>query len=318
MADPAAAVKSKEIKHSKIPLFYGLGEGKDEVSAVDLIDRIEALCKTSGKNTDEAKCNELYLALRGDAVTWYKSLKSLQIDNTTWKPMKDRFTKDYDFRIPGQVAYKLDVLKQKPTEKVIDFFARVDVAIENFYENFPKRTDKIAEETRYYFQLGIFIGGLKEEIKSKLLENNDKVKTLLTARDFAQKIEFILATRGKTISSAASSIYALEEFRKTIEEDADFAAEGDEESAILEEDAIALMNRYKKHLVRRNFQGKRTPRSHTDSPFSGKCYNCGLTGHLSRNCRKPRKAGVHALDEPFSGEEADDDKPNMLAPIKNW
>ena len=159
---------------------------------------------------------------------------------------------------------------------------------------------------------------MKEEIKSKLLENNDKVKTLLTARDFAQKIEFILSIRGKTFGSAASSIYALEEFRKTLEEDADFAAEGDEESAILEEDAIALMNRYKKHLVRRNFPSKRTNRSHTDSLFSGKCYNCGLTGHLYWNCRKPRKAGVHALDEPFSGEEADDDKPTMLAPIKNW
>ncbi len=318
MADPAGVVKSKEIKHSKIPLFYGLGEGKDEVSAVDLIDRIEALCKTSGKNTDEAKCNELYLALRGDAVTWYKSLKSLQIDKTTWQPMKERFLKDYDFRIPGQVAYKLDVLKQKPTEKVIDFFARVDVAIENFYENFPKKTDKVAEETRYYFQLGIFIGGLKDEIKTKLLENNDKVKTLVAARDFAQKMEFILTTRGKTPNLTTSPIYALEEFRRTLEEETDLLAEGDEESAILEEDAIALLNRYKKHLGRRTFPNRRSTRSNTDSPFPGKCFNCGLTGHVSRSCRKPRKAGVHALDDQFSGEEADDDKPAMLALIKNW
>jgi hypothetical protein len=41
-ANPAVTVK--EAKHMKIPLFYGRADGRDEVKAEDLIDRIEANC----------------------------------------------------------------------------------------------------------------------------------------------------------------------------------------------------------------------------------------------------------------------------------
>jgi hypothetical protein len=49
-ASPSVTIK--EAKHMKILLFYGRADGKDEVSAEDLIDRIEALCKGKGKGDD--------------------------------------------------------------------------------------------------------------------------------------------------------------------------------------------------------------------------------------------------------------------------
>jgi hypothetical protein len=45
-------VTVKEAKHMKIPLFYGRSDGKDEISAEDLIGRIEALCKATAKGDD--------------------------------------------------------------------------------------------------------------------------------------------------------------------------------------------------------------------------------------------------------------------------
>ncbi len=75
-ASPAVTIK--EARHMKIPLFYRRADGKDEVKAEDLIDRIEALCKATGKG-DDVKIQELYLALRKVAVKWYKYLSVIGV-----------------------------------------------------------------------------------------------------------------------------------------------------------------------------------------------------------------------------------------------
>ncbi len=281
------AIQSKEVKHSKIPLFFGLGDGTDEVSAVDLVNRIKALCEMLGKNTDEVKCNEIYLALKRDTVTWYKPLRAMQISNTEWELMKRWFCKDYDFRIPEQVAYKLDALRQKSIKKV-------------------------ADKTRYYFQQGIFIGGLKDEIKRKMLDNNNHIKSLSKARDLTQKLEFIQMSKGKMVNPTAASVFALEGYRQALGEDANLTAEDEEDSQVLEEAAINLMNWYKKHL-KRNFPNRRITRSLTDTLFMGKCFKGGLLRNQS-NCRKQRQKG----DDARSEDNTEENRRARLSPLKNW
>jgi hypothetical protein len=143
MADPSGAgaspaVTVKEAKHMKIPLFYGRADGGDEIKAEDLIDRIEALCKATGKG-DDVKIQELYLALREAAVKWYKALEVIGVDIKNWSTVKKQFLYDYQFKISGSVAFKWEALRQKPSEKVVDFFARVNEEIEHFMEGVPHK-----------------------------------------------------------------------------------------------------------------------------------------------------------------------------------
>jgi len=75
----------QQMKHPKIPLFFGLPNGKDEIKARDLVARIEAHCTATGTNT---QCSELYLVLRGNAVAWYNSLAIMGVDVRNWDALK--------------------------------------------------------------------------------------------------------------------------------------------------------------------------------------------------------------------------------------
>ncbi len=170
-------VTVKEAKHMKIPLFYGRSDGKDEVSAEDLIGSIEALCRATGKG-DDVKIQELYLALHDDAVKWYKLLSMLDIDTKKWEDVKKQFLMDYQFKISGSVAFRWEALKQKPTEKVVDFFSRVNDEIEHFMEGVACRGETASIETRKHFQKAIFIAGLREDIRTGVLNDKDDRQTL--------------------------------------------------------------------------------------------------------------------------------------------
>lgn len=61
-----------ELKTTRLPLFYG--NGKDNVTLHDFIVRIEAYCKATNKPTN-AECKEIYLGLRGPAITWWNSMR---------------------------------------------------------------------------------------------------------------------------------------------------------------------------------------------------------------------------------------------------
>jgi Retrotransposon gag protein/Zinc knuckle len=306
MANPGgAAVAVKEAKHMKIPLFYGRIDGKDEVSAQDLVDRIDALIKATGKGDDVA-VQELYLALRDDAVKWYKSLSMQGIDTTKWSAVKKKFLNDYQFKITGSVAYKLDVLKQRSNERVIDFFSRVHEEVEHLMEGVTDRTNAAAIETRTQFQKAIFLAGLRDEIKSKILNDETARKTLMSVRNAAQTIEYVDAAKHR---STTNPIAAMKEMEDEIEQ---IGKEDDNEDEFAEEE-IALINKFRAKIGRRPF--RRGGNRGAGGRFTGKCYNCDRPGHRSSDCRQPKRPGVRSIEEE---DERHEDQLSVISPLKNW
>ena len=221
-------VEMKEARHMKIPLFYGRPDGKEEIVAEDLVERIEALLKATGKSTDTA-VNEFYLVLRDDAVKWFKALTAQGVDNKSWDAVKKQFIADYKFKISGSVAYKLEALKQKSNEKVLDFFSRVNEEIEHFMEgvgvNWQGSTS--AQAVRSHFQKAIFIAGLREELKTNILTDEKARKDLTSAKTAAQTMEYVHLAKGRT--TPGNPVMAMKEMEDEIDQIGQDDAEEEEE-----------------------------------------------------------------------------------------
>lgn len=199
----------------------------------------------------------------------------------------------FNYSMDLRVAYKLEVLKQKPFEKIINFFGRVDTAIKNFFENFNRKDDKVAIVTRMYFQLGIFIGGLREDIKAKLLEKEDIKDIIAMAIDYAQTLEFIQKSKGRLpLSNEDAQLHTLNATGRNMKEGGTSETEDEE----LEAEMVSLMKRYQGKFVRKQFHMQKR-RSENESTFTGKRYNYGCTGHVSQNCQQPRKTGIQAVED---------------------
>jgi Retrotransposon gag protein/Zinc knuckle len=307
---PNPVVALKEAKHMKIPLFYGRTEGKEEISAEDLIDRIEALVKATGKGGDVA-IQELYLALREDAVKWYKSLPMTGVDVTKWSEVKKRFLADYQFKIAGSV-YKLEVLRQKSNERVIDFFARVNEDFEHIMEEVTCSTDAASIETRTQIQKAIFIAGLRDELKSKILPDASARKTLMTVRTTAQTLEYVDMSKRKT----ANPVLAMKEMEDEIDMIGNAEEEADDEFA---EEEIAMINRYRAKVGKRPMRRRGGGRGGGTIRFTGKCFNCNLAGHRSSDCRQPKRNGVRSVEEENEyHRENREESLSVISPLKNW
>ena len=57
--------------------------------------------------------------------------------------------------------------------------------------------------------------------------------------------------------------------------------------------ARARMNRQGNY---RSYQTTQTNVANAEHPFKGKCFNCNMEGHISRNCKAPRHARINTAN----------------------
>jgi hypothetical protein len=89
----------------KLPTFSG-GHDKDDLSPLDFVERIETYIK-SAKRDENDSCVEMHLALRSNALLWWRTLSQRDIDVNIWKDVRKEFLDTYAPKITGQTAHAI-------------------------------------------------------------------------------------------------------------------------------------------------------------------------------------------------------------------
>lgn len=264
----------------KMPTFSG-GTEKDDLSPLDFVERIETYCKSAKRDPND-ECTEMHLNLRGNATIWWRTLKRRGVNTGIWSEVRKAFLETYAPTITGQTAHAIGQLEQRTNESVNDYFGRLDQIIDEIVASFSETSmkKKECEELRNHMQKYLFIGGLKENVRTEVLKSAPT--TLSDALKEACKSELIHAKQN-------SRIFALED-------GSDEHAELD-----LDEDEIAAINQ------RRFRMGKKPLAKRRFNATEIKCYNCNRMGHISKNCTAPRRKPIRSIQEEQREEEQPED-----------
>jgi|GEM_PF-5404293 len=301
-----------EYKTTRMPLFYG-DHSKDDVTPRDYIERLEAYCRATNKSVDAA-CNEMYLGLRGQAISWWNSMRISGKDMTVWSIVKNEFLKDYDYRITGESAFKLLTLKQKLNESVVEYYARTALAIEDSSRGLDEPTEEddaatVQKEAVRHFHRYMFISGLREDLRSEVLRH--EVKTLDEAKEQARRAEF-LRNQNQLKPAAISAIF-VDELSALLDQVMSLDARDEDEEELRDEE-IAAINAYRGKKGRKPYRGgpRRRVAAQSNSHSTIKCFNCDKMGHMARNCRAPKRENqIRAIQE-------DEEKPLLKLSPLNW
>jgi hypothetical protein len=259
---------------TELPLYYG-NKDRETCTALYLAKRLENAAVIGNWN-DQRKCQEFYATLRDKALKWWDNLGTHGIDIQNWDQVKEAFLRVYEPRYSAKVTCtNLSDLTQKPNEGVHDFYLRVVDSCRKLFLSRPDNlkavrmalpvglTDANArrikleglEDDEMYIKHQIFIGGLREEFRSKVIEANKA--NLGESVYFAVDLETVLNEKKMKIGVATIS----EEF-------------------LTEEERNAVNAIRHKNFGNKN--NKRTPPKATGSTI---CRYCKKNGHFQKDCR---------------------------------
>lgn len=217
--DAAAAMQGTLANHDQVkkstdlPKFTGQS-GADSINPQILVDRIDAAAVIA--NWDEArKIRELYMTLRGTAITFWDTMLDHDIDTTVWANVKAHFLLCYDSRTTARTTCaNFQDLIQRNGEAVHDYYLRVHVAHKKMVGSIPDTTktlkadhlpaeaavartfkDEGIRDIHLFYKHQLFIAGLKDSLRAKVMEAGKT--TMLDSMLYAREMETIQADQKK-------------------------------------------------------------------------------------------------------------------------
>ena len=342
----AAQIQQALIAHDRvrrttdIPLFYGR-KGKDTISPQQLVERLDKASRVAQwnllANPGQRMCDEFFLSLRDNALSWYNTLDNIiGFNKEDWDELKKKFLEAY---APKYSAKALCIcfqdLRQKSDENVQDFYNRVSDTFRNAYQTKPDHTVTFVgtlpgtatqaecnvvlkqgvERMQLLMLNTVFLGGLREEIRNQVLEDgppnpDDSVKA---ARD----IESIINDKRKEKGFHVTSIEGPPE-----EEEAEDVGEVDEQEAAQLREVNAILRKkgrpqYRFRVRPQRGQQRGSYGTGANGSFNGTgaivCFFCNKPGHRIAQCRdnpatkRGRGRGrrrVAAIEEVANGQDS--------------
>jgi hypothetical protein len=304
-------------RSTDIPLFYGRKD-KDTISPHQLLERINRAKRVANWPDDERVCDEFYLCLRDRAISWSNTLDNIPgFNKNNWADVQREFLAAYATKFTARtLCTSFHDLRQKSDETVQDFYNRVSEVFRDAFLVKPdhvtvhdgtaaERFDLTEVQAQALMKRGIdnmqllvmntmFIGGLKSEIRDKVLETGPT--RVQESVKLAREIE-IISRDGRDKPARGAYISAVD---------------ADDDPAVSAEDVDVLDIEYsdvahvhKINAIRRRMNkpplkykvrpGSRPAGSSRPKP-AVECWYCKIPGHLQKDCRKRKAAGAPMVD----------------------
>ena len=318
-------------RSTDIPLFYGRKD-KDTISPQQLIERICRAARVAHWADDESICDEFYLCLREQAISWSNTLYNIPgFDRNDWASVKAEFLAAYAPKYTARtLCTSFHDLKQAANETVQDFYNRVSEVFRDAFLVLPDhvtahagtaedRFGLTAVQAHALMKIGIsnmillmmntmFTGGLREEIRNKVLEKGpSKIQETVT---LAREIEII--HRDKREKAEKGSYVAA-----IGDDDPSMSLDSANYELLIEPNEVPKMEHV--NAIRRQMNkpplryqvksGSYTPRPSGSNAAKASviCRFCKIKGHFQRECRKRLAAGAPQVDpsgRPYANSQS--------------
>lgn len=183
---------------SVIPVFHGTAPF-DAEGWLDLVERAKVQFSWNDYQVSAIAKNKL----AGPAAIWMRALEKLNPEGFhTWIGHERGFKKRFEEKFlppktdQSAIVAVLD-MKQRPNEKVSDYFDRVVLAVDKVNHNIPDTEKKsIAYQKTFHTHISTFFAaGLKTEIRQIVLGSNAPPANMEALRDQAIATELQLNTK---------------------------------------------------------------------------------------------------------------------------
>ena len=337
----AIAANDNTKRLTDVPKFYG--NSKDTLTAREFMKRLEQAANIGNWN-NKRRCAEFCHLLHSEANGFMSAtLEKLEVGEEDWDEHKKLFLKYFDVKGTAKLNFfALHELKQGPSEKVREFWTKIQVQTKRIKETIdPARLDNphyndwdqavmarirkertsAATEIIDFFEKMLFIAGLYGEVRLKVMETAPVLA--VDALNAAMEAETLIADQKGTLK-IPNKIFAV----KASPEDEEETQEPEEEDS---EEAEALINalnairiqkgkapfkkfpgNYQKSNGNGNGNGSHNgarPKTTNGEPM--KCRYCKKTGHMQKECYKRIKengAMITAQGKQYKANEVTAEK----------